>query len=94
MLDYNEKAPQDKKLSMTQMIGNCNIFLIAGYDTTANSINSMIYNLAHRPELLHRLAEAVKHLDKPNLTFQEIDEVGLLEKVAKNPSESTQQCPL
>lgn len=83
MLDYNASVQEDKKLSMENMIGNCNVFLIAGYDTTANSVNSMIYNLSHLPSLQTKLREAVQPLDASNFTFQDIDQIVLLEKIVR-----------
>ena len=83
MLDYNEKAKEGDKLTMSDMIGNCNVFLLAGFDTTNTSICSMLFSLAHSPEVFRRLGEAVTHLNKPDLTFTELDSCELLEKVVR-----------
>ena len=83
MINYNESAKADQKLSMNDMIGNCNVFLVAGFDTTGNSICSMLYNLAHKPEILGQVKESVAGLEKHGVSFEEIDASEILEKVVK-----------
>ena len=83
MLDYNEKAQVGERLSLSDMVGNCNLFLLGGFDTTNTSICSLFYSLAHRPEIFKKLRETVNDLNKQNLNFTDLDNCELLEKIAR-----------
>ena len=83
MLDYNEKAKEGQKLTMDKMVGNCNLFLIASFDTTGNALNSMIYCLAHHQKIYERLAADLKDLDNSSLTFEDVEKSALLDKVVR-----------
>lgn len=83
MLDYNEKAPELQKISMENMIGNCNVFLVAGYDTTATSMSAMLYCLSKNPGLLAQVREATKSVNRPDVNFDEIDQVDLLDRLVR-----------
>ena len=63
MIDYNLRAPADARLSYDDMAGNCNLFLVAGYDTTAATLNSLLFT-ASQPA-------AAGVLEKTRLELQE-----------------------
>lgn len=83
MVEFNSKAQSDKKLAMDDMIGNCVLFLVAGYDTTSTAVTSMIYSLAERPELYERVKKETKDLDSENATREQIEECLLLDQLLK-----------
>ena len=85
MIEHNMKAEPDKRLSHAEMVGNCNLFFLAGYDTTAQSLNSMLVNIALLPDVQERLAADVSKygIDRSDVTIDELDKSELLEQVVK-----------
>jgi len=57
----------DRKLTTDEIVSMCQIFLLAGYDTTATSMAYAVHNLAIHPEVQKKIQE-------------EIDEYGLSEE--------------
>ena len=83
MLDYNEKAKADETLTMEQMVGNCNLFLLGSYDSTGNALASMLFCLAHHQDVYEQLGNDLKHINRENLTFDELEKSEVLEKVIR-----------
>lgn len=83
MLLYNASAEESKRLTMEEMVGNCNMFLIGGFDTTTTAVCSLFYCLAKHPEVLKQLREQTKQLDRPDITFEALDGCEILERVIK-----------
>ncbi|KAI5480046.1 hypothetical protein MNV49_002011 [Pseudohyphozyma bogoriensis] len=50
LIDANEAENGKAKLSDEELISNCFIFLLAGHETTSNSISGTLFYLAHHPE--------------------------------------------
>lgn len=82
MLLHNEKSSQGK-LTMEDMIGNCNLFLVAGYDTTATAMCSMIYAMATVPDLYQLVADCSKDLDRYDVTREQLEQNDILEKLMR-----------
>ena len=63
------------------MVGNCNLFFMAAYDTTTQALNSMMINIAQYPDIQEKLAAEISfyNLDRPNVTIEELDQSMLLE---------------
>jgi cytochrome P450 family 13 len=76
-----------KELSVTEIVGQCFIFLLAGYDTTANSLSFVCYELIKNPESLQKLVEEIDdHLfdsDPEDLSYEKINELKYLDSVIK-----------
>ncbi|KXN66445.1 cytochrome P450 [Conidiobolus coronatus NRRL 28638] len=53
-LQSNENS-EENKLSMEEIRDNLNVFIIAGHDTTSNTLASTIYYLARYPEIQDKL---------------------------------------
>ena len=54
-----------------EIIGQCILFFIAGFDTTGSAITGTLFELSHRPEIQNRLyndiVEALKDVDQTNI---------------------------
>uniref|UniRef100_A0A914QUC5 Cytochrome P450 n=1 Tax=Panagrolaimus davidi TaxID=227884 RepID=A0A914QUC5_9BILA len=76
-----------KELSVNEIVGQCLIFLLAGYDTTANSLSFVCYELIKNPETLQKLVEEIDdHLfdsDSEDLSYEKINEMKYLDSVIK-----------
>ncbi|KAG9510292.1 Cytochrome P450 3A4, partial [Fragariocoptes setiger] len=48
------------KLTDNEIIGNCQLFIIAGYDTTSSLLSFFTHTLAHHPEAQQKLYEEIK----------------------------------
>ncbi|KAG8176928.1 hypothetical protein JTE90_018711 [Oedothorax gibbosus] len=61
------KSVTSKSLSMDELVAQCVIFFIAGYDTTASTLSVATYFLALNPDVQEKLRaevdEALKHTD-------------------------------
>ncbi|KXN65094.1 cytochrome P450, partial [Conidiobolus coronatus NRRL 28638] len=58
LLHSNENS-EEYKLTMDQIRDNLNVFIIAGHDTTSNTLVSTIYYLARYPEIQDKLRDQV-----------------------------------
>lgn len=54
--------PRRKYLTEDEMISNSFIFLLAGYETTANCLGFTAYLLAKHPEVQERLFEEIRNV--------------------------------
>ncbi|KAK3089309.1 hypothetical protein FSP39_002574 [Pinctada imbricata] len=71
MVDYKEGSNVMKKkgLTVNEVTANSFIFFLAGYDTTANTLSFLAYNLATNPECQEKCIEEVDRVlgqDKPD----------------------------
>ena len=67
------------------MVGDCNVFLLAGFDTTTTSVHSMIYNLGLKPDLQAKLRKEIRtlRLNERDTTLETLDTGVLLEKIVR-----------
>ncbi|KAK3090780.1 hypothetical protein FSP39_014559 [Pinctada imbricata] len=70
MVDYKEgdSTKRRKGLTLDEVVANTFIFFVAGYDTTANTLSFLAYNLAMNPECQDKCIEEVDRVlgeDKP-----------------------------
>ncbi|KXN66518.1 cytochrome P450 [Conidiobolus coronatus NRRL 28638] len=87
LIESNEKS-QEYKLTMEEIRDNLNIFIIAGHDTTSNTLTSTLYYLARYPELQDKLRAQIINAtgDKTQVKIPTIDQlrkIPLLDKVNK-----------
>uniref|UniRef100_A0AC34QY61 Cytochrome P450 n=1 Tax=Panagrolaimus sp. JU765 TaxID=591449 RepID=A0AC34QY61_9BILA len=73
-----------KQLSIPEIVGQCFVFLLAGYDTTANSLSFLIYELINNPEALEQLKEEVDgFLASENFAYETITNLQYLDACIK-----------
>jgi len=74
----------DSGIDDAQVAGNVLTMLLAGEDTTANTIAWMIYLLSRHPQALARAAEEVRSIvvDPENPTYQQLGELAYVEACA------------
>ncbi|GIX78376.1 cytochrome P450 3A12 [Caerostris extrusa] len=78
------KGVNKKKLSQNELIGNCVIFFLAGYDTTASTLSFVSYLLALNPDIQEKLhQELVDTLEKTNgeLTYEALQGMKYLDNI-------------
>lgn len=76
MILHNMKATnEDEKLSDEEIISNCNVFLLASFDTTITAGSSLLHILSQNPDLQSRIREEIvsKGLDKDGINFETLD---------------------
>ncbi|CAL1283434.1 unnamed protein product [Larinioides sclopetarius] len=78
------KAPVSKKLSTDELVAQCVIFFIAGYDTTATTLTMVTYFLAVHPDVQDKLraeVDAVLEDSNGELTYEAIQNMKYLDNV-------------
>ncbi|GIX78249.1 cytochrome P450 3A21 [Caerostris darwini] len=90
--NYNEsdaghqifKAVTSKSLSMDELVAQCVIFFLAGYDTTASTLSFVTYQLAICQDVQDKLREEVDQAIKENngvLTYEAVQSLKYLDNV-------------
>nr|WCC58077.1 cytochrome P450 [Pharsalia antennata] len=87
----NSKAEKDKSVSgsdnsvtMEEIVSQCFIFFVAGFETTSGALTFALFELSRHPEIQDRLREEIvtvlgRHDDK--LTYDSLSEMKYLEQV-------------
>ncbi|GIY25221.1 cytochrome P450 3A8 [Caerostris darwini] len=78
------KTPTSKKLSLDELVAQCVIFFLAGYETTATTLSCASYLLALNPDVQDRLREeVVRALEETRgeLTYETIHNMKYLDNV-------------
>ncbi|KAI6190866.1 hypothetical protein M3Y97_00165400 [Aphelenchoides bicaudatus] len=59
--EFDKKAVQhvDKHLSKAEILGTCILFMVAGFDTTANTLAFTVYYLALNPDVQEKLRQEI-----------------------------------
>lgn len=61
---------------MLQIVAQSNTFILAGYETTANTLSFAIYNIARDPEVQRRLLLEVDAFGRDKrVTYADLDKV-------------------
>jgi len=71
-------------LTDDDIIGNCFMFLFAGFETTANALAFTTLMLARNPDIQERLYEEINKIipeDEENITYDQIFDIEYLEQV-------------
>lgn len=87
MIEWNRKSDEKDRLTYDEMVGDCYLFLVAGYDSTSTAVKSMIYNLGLRPDVRKTLKEDMeKTIGRPEgatVTFDTMEKSNLLDRIVR-----------
>ncbi|EFP13097.1 hypothetical protein CRE_07735 [Caenorhabditis remanei] len=73
-----------RQLTTDEIVGQCFVFLVAGFDTTALSLSYSSFLLATHPEIQKKLREEVDTVCRdPEITFDQLSKLKYLECVVK-----------
>ena len=76
----------ERKLKPEEVVANCIVFMLAGFDTTANSLSLVCHLLALNPEAQERLHEEVDYIcpdpEEPP-TYEQLSQLKYTEAVVK-----------
>ncbi|CAL2031046.1 unnamed protein product [Caenorhabditis brenneri] len=74
----------NRQLTTSEIVGQCTVFLIAGFDTTALSLSYSTYLLATHPEIQKKLQEEVdRECQNPEITFDQLSKLKYMDCVIK-----------
>ncbi|GMR38840.1 hypothetical protein PMAYCL1PPCAC_09036 [Pristionchus mayeri] len=90
-VQFGESSDTARKLSFEEVVGQCLIFLLAGFDTTSISLSYVTHFLANYPEVQERLREEVDAFAHEDLDIEQLGELTYMECVIK---ESLRHYPL
>ena len=77
-------VPESKKLSDMEVLAQSFVFLIAGYETTSNTLSLTCYNLATNPDVQDKLQQEIDNVwpDEEQLpTYETVNELPYLDMV-------------
>ncbi|CAL1289564.1 unnamed protein product [Larinioides sclopetarius] len=80
----NIKNVSNKSLTLDELVGQCVIFFLAGYDTTASTLSYVSYLLALHPEIQTKLYVELREIlqsTKGELTYEALQEMKYLDNV-------------
>ena len=74
----------NRQLTTSEIVGQCIVFLIAGYDTTALSLSYSTFLLATHPEIQSKLQEEVdRECTNPEISFDQLSKLKYMDCVIK-----------
>ncbi|GFR07462.1 cytochrome P450 3A8 [Trichonephila clavata] len=79
-----DKSISNKKLSLNELVGQCVIFFLAGYDTTASTLSFASYLLALNPGIQDKLYNELREVlqkHKGELTYEALQDMKYLDNV-------------
>ncbi|GIX98717.1 cytochrome P450 3A8 [Caerostris darwini] len=85
--ESSHQAPKNvtnRNLSLDELVGQCVIFFLAGYDTTASTLSYASYSLALNPEVQTKIVEEMRQVlskTKGELTYEALQEMKYLDNV-------------
>lgn len=91
-LNYHSKQVEDvqfgsiveKKVTAEDVVGSCFVFLLAGFDTTANCLGYASYALAQNPEKQKLLQEEIDNMfQNENISHDEVGKMKYMDAVIK-----------
>ncbi|GBM45922.1 Cytochrome P450 3A21 [Araneus ventricosus] len=78
------KSTSNKNLSLEELVGNCVIFFLAAYDTTATTLSFASYLLALNPEIQDKAYEEIREVlqrYRGELTYEALQEMKYLDNI-------------
>ncbi|GMR61302.1 hypothetical protein PMAYCL1PPCAC_31497, partial [Pristionchus mayeri] len=69
-VDFGENADTSRKLSADEIVGQCLVFLLAGFDTTSNSLSYLTHFLANYEDVQRKLIDEVDSFLAENETIE------------------------
>uniref|UniRef100_A0A1I7UFL6 Cytochrome P450 n=1 Tax=Caenorhabditis tropicalis TaxID=1561998 RepID=A0A1I7UFL6_9PELO len=83
--DFSKSSSySNRQLTTSEIVGQCTVFLIAGFDTTALSLSYSTFLLATHPEIQKKLQEEVdRECPDPEISFDQLSKLKYLECVMK-----------
>ncbi|GMT19054.1 hypothetical protein PFISCL1PPCAC_10351, partial [Pristionchus fissidentatus] len=90
-VQFGENSDTARKLSFEEVVGQCMVFLLAGFDTTSISLAYVTHLLANHPEIQERLREEVDAFSSEDIDIEHLGEMKYMECVIK---ESLRHYPL
>ncbi|KAE9545833.1 hypothetical protein FO519_010955, partial [Halicephalobus sp. NKZ332] len=73
-----------KKMTEAEIVGNCFVFLLAGFDTTANTLAVTCHFLAKHPEVQEKVFEEIQDVVMDEeITFEKVNELKYMDVVMK-----------
>ncbi|KAK6166505.1 hypothetical protein SNE40_023174 [Patella caerulea] len=80
-----------KRLTLEEIIGQAFLFFIAGYETTASTLQFLSYHLVKNPEVQEKLVKEIEtHVFNREPTYDEINKLTYMEQVI---FETLRHCP-
>ncbi|CAI2327041.1 unnamed protein product [Caenorhabditis sp. 36 PRJEB53466] len=80
----SQASKVDRHLTFDEIIGQCFVFLLAGYDTTALSLSYTTYLLARHPDVQRRVQQEMdRECPNPEVTFDQLSKLKYTEMVVK-----------
>ncbi|GMR54475.1 hypothetical protein PMAYCL1PPCAC_24670, partial [Pristionchus mayeri] len=92
-VQFGKESDTARKLSADEIVGQCTIFLLAGFDTTSNSLAYTTHFLANYPEVQKRLIDEIDSFLLENETIQ-LDRLNNLPYMEAVIKESLRHYPL
>ncbi|KAK0420383.1 hypothetical protein QR680_014649 [Steinernema hermaphroditum] len=74
----------EKKMTISEVVSQCLVFLLAGFDTTANSLAYASFCLAKSPEVQRRVQEEIDEFCVDSeVTYEQLQKLTFMDKVVK-----------
>ncbi|GMS97325.1 hypothetical protein PENTCL1PPCAC_19500 [Pristionchus entomophagus] len=82
-VQFGENSDTARKLSFDEVVGQCMVFLLAGFDTTSISLSYVTHFLANYPEVQDRLREEIDSFSSEDMDIEQLGEMKYMECVIK-----------
>ncbi|KAL7075479.1 hypothetical protein ACQ4LE_004978 [Meloidogyne hapla] len=89
---YNKKEKFERCNTLDEIVLNCFVFLLAGFDTTANTLSLISHNLVIYPDVQKRLFEEICGLEEREIpSYEQLSKLKYADAVIK---ETLRLCPI